>query len=115
MSWEKLTLSKENDGLRYKVLYTFNLSMLAKQAWRLLSNRASLCARVMKAKYYLDCSMFEVQSKDGISYAWRSILKGVEVLRQGVTKRVGDGLTINIWSDPWLPRSWDRHPITVRG
>jgi hypothetical protein len=32
MTWEKLTLSKENSGLGYKDLYTFNLSMLAKQA-----------------------------------------------------------------------------------
>jgi hypothetical protein len=69
----------------------------------------------MKAKYYPDCSIFEAQCKDGISYAWRSILKGIEVLQQGIIKRVGDGTTIDIWQDPWIPRSWNRRPITVRG
>jgi hypothetical protein len=32
LSWEKLTRSKEKRGLGYKDLYTFNLSMLPKQA-----------------------------------------------------------------------------------
>jgi hypothetical protein len=71
LSWEKLTMEKEKGGLGYKDLYMFNLAMLAKQGWRLLTNPDSLCARVMKAKYYPDCSIFEAQCKDGISYAWR--------------------------------------------
>jgi hypothetical protein len=89
ISWEKLTLPKEKGGLGYKDLYAFNLAMPAKQGWRLLTNPDSLCARVMKAKYFPDCTIFEAQYKDGISYAWRAILKGVELLRQGVIKRVG--------------------------
>jgi hypothetical protein len=64
--------------------------MLEKQAWRLLTNPESLCARVMKARYYPECSIFEAQAQPGISYAWHSILKGIDVLRQGVIKRVGN-------------------------
>lgn len=37
------------------------------------------------------------------SYAWRSILKGRGVLKDGMRWLVGDGTTIQIWSDPWLP------------
>jgi hypothetical protein len=115
LSWDKLTMAKEKGGLGYKDLYTFNLAMSANQAWRLLTNPDSLCAHVMKARYFPDCSIFEAQAQSGISYPWRSILKGIEVLRQGVIKRVGNGETINIWQDPWLPRPWSRRPITVRG
>jgi hypothetical protein len=115
LSWDKLTMAKKKGGLGYKDPYTFNLAMLAKQAWRLLTNPNSLCARVMKARYFPVCSIFEAQAQSGISYPWRSILKGIEVLRQGVIKRVGNGETINIWQDPWLPRPWSRRPITVRG
>ena len=28
---------------------------------------------------------------------------------------MGDGTTIKIWQDPWLPRLWSRKPITPRG
>ncbi|KAK9997154.1 hypothetical protein SO802_021840 [Lithocarpus litseifolius] len=37
------------------------------------------------------------------SYARKSILKGREVLKLGVKWRVGDGTSIEIWNDIWLP------------
>uniref|UniRef100_A0A7N2MUR5 Phosphate transporter n=1 Tax=Quercus lobata TaxID=97700 RepID=A0A7N2MUR5_QUELO len=37
------------------------------------------------------------------SYAWKSILKGGEVLKLGAKWRVGDGKSIKIWNDFWLP------------
>lgn len=47
-------------------------------------------------------------SKSGISYTWRSILKGVELLREGVIWRTGDGTSMHIWNDPWLARDGTR-------
>jgi hypothetical protein len=29
--------------------------------------------------------------------------------------RVGDGSRIRVWTDPWLPRTWARRPLTPRG
>ena len=37
------------------------------------------------------------------SYAWKSLLKGREVLRKGLRWRIGTGDLVNLWSDPWLP------------
>ena len=37
------------------------------------------------------------------SYAWRSILKGWDMLKEGMRWRVGDGNSIRVWTDPWLP------------
>ncbi|KAL0007003.1 hypothetical protein SO802_008505 [Lithocarpus litseifolius] len=37
------------------------------------------------------------------SYAWRSILKGQDVLMKGARWRVGSGESIGIWNDAWLP------------
>lgn len=44
------------------------------------------------------------------SYAWRSILKGREVLQRGARWRVGNGEKIKIWQHSWLPR---KHPPQV--
>lgn len=37
------------------------------------------------------------------SYAWKSLLKGRDVLRKGLRWRIGTGDAVNLWSDPWLP------------
>ena len=32
------------------------------------------------------------------------MIEGIDVLKQRLIKRIGDGQTTNIWSDHWLPR-----------
>jgi hypothetical protein len=50
-------------GMGFRDLHTFNI-VLGKQSWRLLSNLESLCARVLKAKYFPDTSLLNAgQSK----------------------------------------------------
>uniref|UniRef100_A0A8I6XX79 Reverse transcriptase domain-containing protein n=1 Tax=Hordeum vulgare subsp. vulgare TaxID=112509 RepID=A0A8I6XX79_HORVV len=115
LSAEKLTRSKQEGGLGFKDLHTFNLAMFAKHAWRLLDSPKSLCARVLKARYYPHTDILNAEAREGISYAWRNILQGVAVLKQGIIKRVGDDNTVKIWEDPWIPRNWDSRPFTPRG
>jgi hypothetical protein len=88
--------------------------MLARQAWRMLINLDSLCAKVLKAKYFPDTSILDAILVRGMSYSWRSILKGLELVKKGMIWRVGDGSNINIWSDNWLPRDDAMRPITPR-
>jgi len=52
MWWDKLTLPKNHGGLGFRNMEAFNLSMLGKQSWKLLSDSSSLLTRVLKAKYY---------------------------------------------------------------
>jgi hypothetical protein len=52
ISWDKLSLSKKVGGLGYKDLHSFNMAMLTKQGWRLLTDPTLLCARMLKAKYF---------------------------------------------------------------
>lgn len=37
------------------------------------------------------------------------------MLKEGVIWRVGNGDSIRIWDDPWLPRGITRWPLTPRG
>nr|XP_051187946.1 uncharacterized protein LOC127301723 [Lolium perenne] len=59
--------------------------------------------------------MLHATPEPGISYAWRSILKGIQLLKEGIIWRVGDGDTINIWTDPWIPRGSTRKLISQKG
>jgi hypothetical protein len=89
--------------------------MLAKQALRLWERPKSLCAQILRAKYYNNGTVLDAKPKIAMSYTWRSILKGIHLMKKGMVWRVGDERGLNIWNDPWLPRDIFRKPITLRG
>jgi hypothetical protein len=108
LSWDKLSSNKAAGGLGFRDLHIFNLAMLARQSWRLLKFPNSLCAKVLKAKYFPDYTVLEATPKQGMSYTWHSILKGCSLLKEGIVWRVGNGDNIAVWEDPWLPRGSTR-------
>jgi hypothetical protein len=52
MAWDKMTKLKSQGGIGFRDLRLFNQALLAKQAWRLIESPDSLCARLLKSKYY---------------------------------------------------------------
>ena len=91
----------------FRNLALFNDSLLAKQAWRLLNEKTSLFYKVFKARFFLSSSIMEAADSRLGSYAWKSILKGRDVLLQGARWRIGSGENINIWQHNWLSK---KHP-----
>ena len=89
--------------------------MLAKQSWRLITNPDTLCAQVLKVKYYPHGNLVKEGPKSGSSFTWQSIVAGLGVFKRGHIWRVGFGNLINIWEDHWVPGSPTREVITRRG
>jgi hypothetical protein len=69
----------------------------------------------LKAKYYTATSVLEARPKSGMSYTWRSVLHGLEVIKKRMIWRVRDGNNLRIWSAPWIPKDGLRRPITPKG
>ncbi|KAL0008925.1 hypothetical protein SO802_010427 [Lithocarpus litseifolius] len=86
----------------FKELQKFNDAMLAKQVWRLLENKSSLFHKFFKAKFFPKGNIFDAKEDKG-SFAWKSILKGHEIIKKGAQWRVGNGENILIYNDNWLP------------
>ena len=101
--WEELCKPKGEGGIGFKDLALFNDALLAKQAWQLLQNKNSLLYRVFKPRFFPNGTILEAPQSQTGSYAWRSLLKRRDVLMEGLRWRVGDGESINVWRDPWLP------------
>lgn len=107
-----ISFPKCEGGMGFRDFQLFNQALLAKHGWKLFTNPDSLCARVLKGKYYHECDFMSACNKRHSSHTWRAILYGREVLQKGLIKRVGDGTTIRVWEDPWLPANYGRKPIT---
>ncbi|XP_019155488.1 PREDICTED: uncharacterized protein LOC109152296 [Ipomoea nil] len=101
-AWDKLCIPKKYGGLGFKDLHAFNLAMLGKQGWRILTQPQSLVSRVYKARYYPTNSFYEACLGNNPSFCWRSILAAQELICGGVRRRIGNGKTNLIWDHPWL-------------
>ena len=103
VSWRGMCKSKLVGGMGFRNLQAFNLAMLAKQGWRLISNPNSLVAKMYRARYYPHGDVFHSKLGSMPSFIWRSIYNGLEVVKRGSRWRVGNGKRILIWEDKWLP------------
>ena len=99
----------------FRDLQCLNIAMLLKQCWRLISDPDSLCASVLRAKYYPSGDILNCQLKKGSSYTWQSIWAGIQSFKRGHMWRVGDGSLIDTWDDPWIPSSPNMKIATRRG
>uniref|UniRef100_A0A2N9G4J9 Reverse transcriptase zinc-binding domain-containing protein n=1 Tax=Fagus sylvatica TaxID=28930 RepID=A0A2N9G4J9_FAGSY len=73
LSWASLCKSKKDGGLGFRKFWDFNLAMLSKFAWWILVGKESQCVQLLRAKY--KCAYWSV----------------------------GDGKSILVWEDPWVP------------
>ena len=103
ISWEKMCQRKAEGRLGFRDLKAFNLALLAKQGWRIIQNPNSLLHRVLKAKYFKSTSFLEAQVGNGPSYTWRSLMEAKSVVERGMRWNIGNGRSIDIWRDRWLP------------
>ena len=91
------------------VLYLYFLSIMKRpfygepKAWHLYSTPSSLWARLLKAKYFPQATLFTGPRSAKRSHIWTAISLGAKLLREGMRWFVGDGHSIRVWQDHWLP------------
>uniref|UniRef100_A0A803NWD5 Reverse transcriptase domain-containing protein n=1 Tax=Cannabis sativa TaxID=3483 RepID=A0A803NWD5_CANSA len=110
-NWQSLCRSKFVGGLGFRSLIHFNQAMLAKQAWRIFTQPDSLLSLTLKARYFPHSSILAAKVGHNPSFSWRSILWGRDLLVFGLVWKVGDGETINTFTDHWIPNSKFRQPL----
>lgn len=89
--------------ISFKKLHYFNLAMLGKQGWRLLSSPSSFVAKVYKTRHFLKTSFVNACVGHNLSYAWQSIMTVKDVIIQGSRVQMGNGQKTLIGKDLWLP------------
>lgn len=84
MSWARLCRPKSEGGIGFRDMESFNLALLAKQAWRITTKPELLLSRILKARYFPNSSFFVADLGDRPSQTWRSILLARPHLEAGM-------------------------------
>ncbi|XP_057418993.1 uncharacterized protein LOC130713222 [Lotus japonicus] len=82
---------------------SFNTAPVSKNWWRIYNNLDSLFGQVFKSVYFPSGELLGAKKGYRPSYAWTSMLKTSCIFVKGGRWRVGNGESINIVDDPWLP------------
>ena len=98
-AWDDLLQPKSKGGAGFRDFRIFNQALLARQAWRLITKPDSLCAIVLKARYYPDGKLEDTVFAGNASSSWQAISYGLELLKKGLIWRVGNGRNIRVWRD----------------
>ncbi|XP_074292350.1 uncharacterized protein LOC141619219 [Silene latifolia] len=102
VAWRKLCQPKCMGGMGFRDFMSFNLALLGKQVWRLVTDPECLWARMMRAKYYPDGSILTADLGHNPSYTWRGLLEARKVMECGLRRRIGDGVETSVWRDAWI-------------
>ena len=67
------------------------------------SKRDSLCMRILRTKYKVKDDWLRAEATRHASPIWKAIEKARTVVRKGAYFLIGDGESVDVWRDPWVP------------
>ncbi|KAK5833686.1 hypothetical protein PVK06_017539 [Gossypium arboreum] len=94
-------LSEGNERACFHDLRLFNLALLGRQVWRLLTSKDTLWHQVLSSKSFPNGDLFHAKVVDKSSYTWTSIAAAAKALENGFRWQIGDRNNINIRKDNW--------------
>jgi hypothetical protein len=71
VAWCKMGIPKEKGGMGFQDLQTLK-QLCCKKCWRLMHEPDSLCARVLRTRYYPNCNLLKAGQTSGNSFTWNS-------------------------------------------
>ncbi|KAL4281975.1 hypothetical protein GQ457_03G016840 [Hibiscus cannabinus] len=78
VSWDDICLPNGAGGIGFKDLHLFNIALLGKHIWRLLSAPGSLLYRTLRAKYFPDGDMLSAPAPARSFFAWKGLHRVME-------------------------------------
>ncbi|XP_021633044.1 uncharacterized mitochondrial protein AtMg00310-like [Manihot esculenta] len=103
LAWDRMCVQKGDGDMGFRDLRCFNAALLGKQGWRILSDTNSLLYNVLRAKYFPSGDFMSASLGSNYSYVWKSVHSSQQLLVRGTHWRVGDGRSIFVKNNPWLP------------
>lgn len=103
VSSNNLCKTKSEWDMGFKDLSTFNMAFLAKHSWRIMNDTSFLLHQIFKATYFSTTSFMKAKLGAMPSFTWKGIWEARKLLVEGCRWQIGDGKSINLWTNYWLP------------
>ena len=105
-----------HDGeLGFKSFESFNMAVMAKLGWWVLSNRDSFCVKILRAKYRVHNNWLNSGPTKNASWSQRGLEAIKPLMAKGASKRIGNSDSIWVWDEPWILDVTDFIPKHRRG
>ncbi|KAH7528311.1 hypothetical protein FEM48_Zijuj05G0059300 [Ziziphus jujuba var. spinosa] len=104
IAWDKICQPQHCGGLGLRRTIDFNLPLLAKLGWIMAPNEDRIWVKILKAKYCLLDSFLHCKTSKNCSYTWKGIMATREIIKQKACFMVGNGHSVDVWKDPWVPK-----------
>jgi hypothetical protein len=87
-------MPKGYGGMGFQDLKLFNQPLLARQAWKLIQLPKSLCAKLLRARYYPNGELIDTIFPSEGSPTWKAVEHGLDLLKKGIVWRIGSGTKV---------------------
>lgn len=68
-------------------------------------------ARILKSRYFPNSEFLSCGIGSRPSYAWRSLMHGCDLMKQGLITSIGPGTGTSVWCDNWILDTIPRPPM----
>jgi hypothetical protein len=98
-AWKDICTPKKEGGLGIRNFQAVNQGLILTAAWRIADHPDDLLHKILKSKYFHDCSIWRPKPNVPKSAFWASVLKVLPLLRTHSFYQITQG-NISIWSSP---------------
>ena len=110
IGWDKICKNKENGGLNIRKAETMNKALQMKLIWKIITEPDNIWVNIVKGKYLKHVDLFKYSdTKKSKSWQWSQLIKLIYDFKKGTFWCVGNGLSIYVWKDNWIPNLDPNH------
>ncbi|WOK97051.1 hypothetical protein Cni_G05759 [Canna indica] len=101
IGWNKVLLRKNSGGLGVKDLGIMRHSIHAKRILPFLNKERNIWSKMLLNKYD-GYHPWYPKSNKSFSRSFKCIHNAIQMLKEGLRVRIGNGTRVDMWKDPWL-------------
>jgi hypothetical protein len=102
-SWNSICTPKVEGGLGFRKMHDFNLALIAKLGWKLLSNSDCLWVKQLQKKYIKYIDFLSSPATHTASWLWKRIQRIKPFISAGACLRASRFSSSPIWTSNWIP------------